>query len=118
MTLPSVALTTAFVAKSRFTWLVLALSTEVCVSLAEGAAESEITGISGSGSGVNTKSDGIGVVAVAAARVMVSFSEPSVTVACIKEMAAITVAPTIPVAAATEAIVLFLFMYQECQSGH
>jgi hypothetical protein len=33
-----------------------------------------------------------------------------VTVACIKEIAAITVAPTIPVAAATEAIELFLFM--------
>jgi hypothetical protein len=82
----------------------------------EGAAESEITGISGSGSGVNTRSDGTGVVALVAASVTVSLSAPLVIVACIKEIAAITVAPTIPVAAATETIVLFLFMTQPCQS--
>jgi len=81
-------------------------------------AESGIAGISGSGSGVNTKSVGVGTVALGAASMTVSFSDPLETVACISEMAAITVAPTIPVAAATEAIVLFLFMTQPCQNEH
>jgi hypothetical protein len=55
-------------------------------------------------------------VALEAARVTLSFSDSLVIVACIKEIAAITVAPTIPVAAATEMSVLFLVMTQPCQS--
>ena len=75
-----------------------------------------ITGISGNGEGLNARSGDIGEVALEAARVTLSFSDSLVIVACIKEIAAITVAPTIPVAAATEMSVLFLFMTQPCQS--
>jgi len=75
-----------------------------------------ITGISGNAEGVNARAGDIGEAALEAARVTVSFSDSLVIVACIKEIAAITVAPTIPVAAATEMSVLFLFMTQPCQS--
>jgi hypothetical protein len=80
------------------------------------AIGADITGISGNCEGLKTRSGDIGSVALGAARVTVSLSDPLVIVACIKEIAAMTVAPTIPVAAITETSVLFLFMYQECQS--